>query len=311
MQKKIFQDIEKQIEILKGKGLLFKDEEKAKTLLIKTNYYTLINGYRLPFVEDIKNEDGTRYKKGAFFDEIYYFYAFELNLKTIFLKYIFYLEQNIKSAISYEFSRIHGYENYLQVGNFDNSSYGSTKDIFYLFSNLYNTISRSISKEDYISYYVENYNYIPLWVLVNSMSLGNAINFYKLMKSSEKDYVSKYYFNCKSYELEDYLEILNAYRNICAHDERLYNFRAKGKSVPINKFHEKFKIVNKDIGKNDPFSLLIALLDLLIKEDAFKVFYELDNLFKDFEKKLESMKITEILDFMGFPENWRDIREII
>ena len=38
---KVFKTIDEQIEILKDKGLKFKEEEKAKEILLRENYYYL------------------------------------------------------------------------------------------------------------------------------------------------------------------------------------------------------------------------------------------------------------------------------
>ena len=42
------------------------------------------------------------------------------------------------------------------------------------------------------------------------------------MKQSEKNAVAKY-FNCREDELMQFIKIMNFYRNLCAHDERVYN----------------------------------------------------------------------------------------
>lgn len=310
-KKKIFQDVDKQINILKEKNLSFRDEEMAKSILIRNNYYTIINGYREPFVKEDTKEKGTQYMDGAYFEEIYALFSFELDLKISLLKYIFILERNIKSAISYEFSKLYGHEDYLKVKNFDNSDNADVRELFYLFSSLQNIISRSINKNDYMSYYVENYNYVPLWVLANAMTLGNIINFYKLMKKSEKEHISQFYFGCDMYELEDYLEIINTYRNVCAHDERLYNYRANKKGIPNNKFHNYFRIKNNEKGNNDVFALLLSLCSILTKENKYRLVYELIPIFDELESNLTSINIDVILDIMGFPHNWKGIVDVL
>lgn len=308
--KKDFKDINKQIEILKNKNLSFKDEKRAKELLIKNNYYTVINGYRFPFLKSKENEP-TEYIDGSCFEEIFAFYTFENNLKIALLKYIFVIEKNIKSAVSYEFSKLYGHANYLKIENFDNSKNADVRGMFYLFSSLFNVISKSINKNEYMRYYVDNYNNVPLWVLANAMSLGNITNFYCLMKKSEKEYISNSYFKTNSDDLEDYLELISAYRNVCAHDERLYTFKLKGKSIPNNQICEYFNFKNKKYNNNDVFSLVISLSFLLEKENAIRMLYDLFPIFDELEKKLVSINVTKILDILGFPPNWKDLVNII
>ena len=50
---KIFKNLDEQIEILKSRGLTIEDEEKAKNVLLRENYF-FINGYRHMFIDSSK-----------------------------------------------------------------------------------------------------------------------------------------------------------------------------------------------------------------------------------------------------------------
>ena len=49
MAAKVFKTIEEQLDILKSKNLTIEDYDKAKTILLRENYFFL-NGYRSPFL---------------------------------------------------------------------------------------------------------------------------------------------------------------------------------------------------------------------------------------------------------------------
>ena len=49
MAAKIFKTIDEQIEILRSKGMVFGDYDKAREILLRENYFFL-NGYRSPFL---------------------------------------------------------------------------------------------------------------------------------------------------------------------------------------------------------------------------------------------------------------------
>ena len=53
MGSKIFKTLDEQIEILKSKGLVINDVEKAKEILFRENYFFL-SGYRHLFMRSIK-----------------------------------------------------------------------------------------------------------------------------------------------------------------------------------------------------------------------------------------------------------------
>ena len=63
-------------------------------------------------------------------------------------------------------------------------------------------------------------------------------------------------------------------------------------------------------GKNDLFSLII-MLKYMLTDDNFRLLiyefgYEIDLL----DGKISSIPIDKILDKIGFPKNWRDIRDL-
>lgn len=76
-----------------------------------------------------------------------------------------------------------------------------------------------------ISHYMLNYGYIPLWVLINSVTLGLISKFYSNMKDNDKNNVARK-FGLSSNALVVFLKVLTIFRNACAHDERFYNLKA-------------------------------------------------------------------------------------
>lgn len=74
MGKKPFLSIENQIKNLKNRNLHFDNEDIAKNILLRENYYNVINGYKLPFIK--KDSKGNpiipeSYIPNCKFDEIY------------------------------------------------------------------------------------------------------------------------------------------------------------------------------------------------------------------------------------------------
>lgn len=51
MSGKPFRTFKEQIQILKERNLNFENENDAEIILSKVNYYNIINGYKIPFLQ--------------------------------------------------------------------------------------------------------------------------------------------------------------------------------------------------------------------------------------------------------------------
>lgn len=163
-----------------------------------------------------------------------------------------------------------------------------------------------------IVHYINNYKYIPLWVLVRVLSFGKISKFYSLMKVKEQNAISKKY-NLKPHELKVMLHNLTLIRNICAHDEKLYDIKMKNR-ISTTKYHEKLKIKcingNYQFATRDLFSVVICLKILLDKEQ-FESFYRyvIENI-QELNKHLTVIDLKCVLQKMGFPNNYKDLLEM-
>ena len=317
---KEFKTIEQQIEILKTKGLTFNDEENAKEILLNNNYYNIINGYKDLFIAPDTDD---KFIEGTSFEEIYALYEFDRHLRTIFLESILKIENSMRTLVAYHFSEVHGADNYLKLANFelfqdtnvsDEKKQNQIRYIQNTIGNINKKIANNISNTKYINHYMIQYGYIPLWVLVNILSFGDISTFYKLMKQKERVTVSKN-FNIMEYDLTSLLGILCHTRNLCAHDERLYNFKFhSNESINDSIYHSQLNI-SKDkeryiCGKNDLFAVVIALKLLLNQNDYQKFHSKLFSRIMSIQSKLKTITLKQLLDSMNFPNNWHDISKM-
>lgn len=309
MEEKIFKTHNQQLKILRERGLHVPTTGSPKRILERENYYTIINGYKELFIDSPKTDTTEeQYKSGSKFKEIYTLYQFDCELKSIFLKRILRVENNIKSSIAYVFSQKHGHDNYLKAANFETSGkIQNLQDVVYLIQKIQGNIAKNINKHGSIKHYMTKHGYVPLWVLMNILTLGTVSNFYTLMKQPERQAISKIY-NISDAEMGKILGVLTLCRNICAHDERLYNFNSPRISIQNNPIHAKLCIpigANGPInGKNDLFSILISLKILLNNTDFNKMVSEIKKNLNQLDKELETISITDIFNKMGFPFNW-------
>lgn len=313
---KEFKTIDEQIKLLIDRGISFDDVDKAKKLLLTNNYYNIINGYK-----DLFLNENDKYISGATFEEIYALYDFDRSLREILLKYILKIENTLRTLISYYFSQEHGNDNYLRIDSFETFSNINTTEqtklkrleyIQELIIKIQQKTSKAISTKDYIKHYMLNYGFVPLWVLINIFSFGELSRFLEVMKQKERIKISVQ-FNCKEEELMQFVRIMNYYRNLCAHDERIYNTKVpKYLYIKDCEYHELLKIEKDNqmykYGKSDLFALIIAFKYLLSEEDFNTLFNKINGRIISLSKRLYTKNINDILEIMNFPNNWKDIK---
>ena len=94
---KRFKNLDEQIEIFRYKGLIINNEEYAREVLLRENYF-FINGYRHLFMKSFNNK---QYIEGTTFEELYSLFLFDRSFRNIIFKYLLVIENNTKSIISY------------------------------------------------------------------------------------------------------------------------------------------------------------------------------------------------------------------
>ena len=306
MAQKVFKNLDEQIELLLNKGLKINDIEYAKEILLRENYFFLM-GYRHVFLKP----DGRRnFIKGTTFDEIHSLFIFDRKFRNIIFKNLLIVENNYKSIFSYALSKKYGYKerDYLNPNNFDNTK-NRTRQINDLLRKLKRQIRVNGSQHQATNHYISNYGYIPMWVGVKVLSFGIISEMFSILKQEDKKKITEIY-NIEIDDFEIYLPILANYRNLCAHEDILFNHYTQ-RMIPDSKYHNLLNIDKTDgeyiYGKNDIFALIIILKYLLTKDD-FKmmmneIIYEIDIL----NSRIKSIEISKILDVMGFPKNFKEI----
>ena len=257
MDKK-FKTLQEQVDILESKGLLIEDRDECIDILLRENYF-FINGYRHLLM---KSPQDRNFVVGSTFRELYSIFLFDRYLRNIIFKNLLIVENNMKSIISYQLSKKYGYreKDYLNAKNFTNDPDKSRR-----VKDLINKMKRQIrvngQQHTATMHYITNYGYIPLWVLVKLLSFGVISDLFTVLKPEDKVGIADIY-DVEVSQLEDFLPILANYRNLCAHEDILYDHRTD-KSIDNNIYHEKLGILQMDdeyiYGKNDIFAVVIIL----------------------------------------------------
>lgn len=306
--------------ILRDRGLNINSGSKAMRILEKEGYYALINGYKDLFLKsDVHGNpiDPEEFKNGTTFEEIYQLYSFDRQLRNLLLEYILIFESSIKAKVSYRFSEKYKEQHaYLVMKNYTRDP-AQLKNILDLISTISNTISKrgKVKGNNPIKHYLDDHEGVPLWVLVNYLSLGNINYFYMCLSDSLKNTIAKDFamnFN-RDYQLNyqvtssmilDTLKMANFFRNVCAHEERMYSFSVY--NPPRNaQIGNILGIPQNRINNGRMFTLIAFLKLVLPKKDHKQLLRELSTLFNEYENKFSSVHFNDILFKMGFRNNWK------
>ena len=306
MAKKIFKSIEEQVEILKSKGLIIEDEEYAKSVLLRENYFFLM-GYRHVF---LKSDDTRHFIDGTSFNELYALFTFDRAFRNIIFKNLLIVENNYKSIFSYILSSNYGYRerDYLKPSNFDQSEdkKGQISDLIRKLKRQYRVNGK---QHGATSHYMTNYGYIPLWIGIKVISFGLMSELFSILKDEDANRIAKIY-NIDAKSLEIFLPILANYRNLCAHEDILFAHFTQ-RVIPDNQYHHILNINKIDgeyiCGKNDIFALILILKHLLTHIDFKMMMNEINYEFYRLKGRLVHINIEKIYEKMGFPSNYKDI----
>ncbi|MDD2518342.1 MAG: Abi family protein [Bacilli bacterium] len=309
MGSKIFKTLDEQVEILRNKGLIIENPETTKDVLFRENYF-FINGYRHLFMRSNKDH---QFFPGTTFEELYGTFLFDRRIRNIMFKYILIIENNIKSKISYILSKKYGFKekNYLDPKNFNQDSY-RTKQVHDVLNKMKRQIRVNGKQHSATVHYLSNYGYIPMWILVKVLSFGIVSELYCILKPEDQLTLSENY-DLDGETLTIYLTLLSNFRNLCAHEDILYDHRTQRK-IPDTKYHYLLNIEMTDdeynFGKNDLYALVIIMKQMLTNDEFRQLIYEVGYEIDVLDGKVDTVPLNNILNKIGFPDNWREIINI-
>ena len=304
-----------QIGILKSKGLIINNPVFVRDLLERKGYYNIINAFKNLFLDPI---DSKRYIQNTTFEEIYSVYKFDICLRNLFLKYILIFENEFKSLMVNVIVDKHNSCSYFSDVIYDNKSKSKLKKYQ---ENIFEIYMKNKTNQ-MIEHYLNKGEMVPLWALINLFDFGNMRTFYDLLEDSIKNKITKKY-GLSNKALISALSTLNLFRNICAHNNRIYNYKINNDEMQLSDLDVHYKLSipkdknNKYIkGKNDLFAVLISLKYLLSKDDFNDLVNELETSINTLKSNLKVISIDKILNEMGFIKedifiNQKGLKEII
>ncbi|MDW4107408.1 Abi family protein [Staphylococcus saprophyticus] len=211
-----------------------------------------------------------------------------------------------------------------------------------LIARIYGDIGRQRRKSKYISSYLDKHTYLPMWVLTNILTFGQISKLYDIQKEDIQNKIisklkleeSNVDIDISVVNLSRVMNILAIFRNLCAHNERMYCEKI---SIPIDddfmKYLDKFPYaqeVNNKKGTNrhlvntkahklkeyrEGLYTLMFCVSLFLNERELKSFKsEIRSELKELKIKLSSFESAKnkytnkpyenILKLMGLNFDW-------
>lgn len=152
---------QEQLDLLKRRGCIIKDDKQALQILENTNYYRL-SAYFLPF----KKTDNT-YKEDTSLEQVFAIYEFDRKFRHILFTAIEEIEVNFRARLAYFHAHKYGADGYLSSKNFN------IKHDHQKFLDNFNREVISNRKVPFVVHHIEKYNgTFPIWVATELFTFG-------------------------------------------------------------------------------------------------------------------------------------------
>lgn len=270
---------EEQMNILKSRNIVIKDEQFCLSVLENLNYYRL-TAYMLPF-----KLNGDNYMNVEF-ETIYNIYEFDRKLRTLLIGVLEEIELYMRTKLSY----YHGHK-YGALGYYDPQNYNHKHNDKRFKDEFSNVINKN-KDNPFVKHHIYKYNgEFPIWVAVELFSFGMLSRFYADLKIEDKNEIAQKLFETNFKHLESWLLCLSTLRNRCAHYMRLYYYN-------FNKYPRwpKGRAIERT---NKIFDLIYMLKFCYPYQTKWR-----NSFLQSLNAIIEEYKEYINLEHIGFPNDW-------
>ena len=311
MGTKEYKNVEELVQILSDRGMVFSRPIRAKKLILQNNYYSITAFKRLFY------KSGTSdYIEGTDFENLFSVYVFDKKLKMTILRQLLFIEQKIKSSMSIVLSEKYGIrENrYLRKENFDSTN-----------PNLDDTLGKARKqirvfgeKNPCVSHYKSTHGFVPFWVLSKCLTMGVIRDLFNVMKPDDQNRIANLVLERKIEKkpvraLKVMIALMADIRNMCAHDEMLFNYKHNRIILPPLYEHtylELRQLPNGEYiqGRKDLLALLIAIRYLINRTLYKNLIGHISNMSKKTYSTISHLVSKEdFLDYIGLCEGYEKL----
>lgn len=281
-----------QLDLLKQRGLLVADEEKALEQLQSVSYFRLASYWRGMEEPGAANR---RFQPGSSLDDVISLYLFDKKLRTLLFTAIQDIEVSMRTRVIQHFSLKYGAFWFMDASLFKDER---------IFKNCLENIQKEVSRsnEDFLKEHFAKYDEPPLppvWKTMEVVSFGTLSKLYCDFCDVEvKKEVARSFGLPQYLYLESWMKCAVVLRNCCAHHARLWNRRFSWKP----QLPKRLPLDWINVQSLRPIKLYAQLCYLAYLEQSIRPS-------SDFKQEIVSLlrdKPRSITKAMGFPTDWQE-----
>lgn len=302
-----FKTKNQQLKLLRDKNV--NTPNGSAKILLESNYNELIKKYGKIFIDETKSQNSKKYKKiykdNTSVPDIYNLLKFDRKLANILLFEILNIEEKVKSVFVYYTCELKG-----EFSIYDKDAYDQNENIEKIVKNinyLYDLVGRNIKKE-FINEDFKKYGRIPFYVLSEFITLGEL---YKLMDSINPVVTIKVakHFKLTVSQLKSFVNLLSKFRNACAHNDVVFSYKYEKASIAPTIIHTKYNLSmgDKSTYNHNLFACLVVIKYFMKKKEYTSLINQIDLLMTTLEKKTTTIIKNELLDYIGVPQNYKEM----
>lgn len=216
--------LQQQIALLRKRGMIIDDEQKARDNLLEIGWYRL-SLYWFPFERrypDRMSEEH-RFYDGVHFNDALLLYAFDFNMRNLLLRVLERLETAFRTYLIYQVSNLHPESPFW----FADEHVVSKQHARNFEKAIYLPLRKN---NDDIALHHRRFpkdRFAPAWKTLEFVTFGAICQLYSSLNSQhlQRD-IARHFGVEDSKVMENYLEAMRALRNNCAHGNILYAFRS-------------------------------------------------------------------------------------
>lgn len=289
---RIASTLDEQIELLKSRGMIISDIEKAKEVLFDVGYYRL-GFYWFPFEISYPQKDNRdhTFKAGTEFDNAVKLYYFDFNLRNLLLKALSRIEIAFRTKVIYLISNEHKDK----PAWFADSDVVAASQVDY-FRRKYPAlrIKNAVIKHHHEVYPQDEYS--PAWKVLEYLTLGEVVKLFKEINDDTlKDQIANEFGIRTLVTFENYLDTIKSIRNACAHGSVLYDLKPERS---IRKGPAMMRGIGDNQNLNGIVRVVIYMLSQVSKKRSTELVNEIDDLLKKYSVNETMSRIfLEITEF--------------
>lgn len=271
--------LEDQIRHLQSKGLLIKDEERAKRYLVTISLYRL-KGFGMPFCHPRTHA----FFPNTDFDDMRSLYVFDRKLRLLVIDALERIEIAVRSVLSNIMSEKYGSHWFLEEKAFTGRSTLQSCGRKSWHGKLVEQMEFCAGRkgggkhpacDHYFLKYADPGNPVlpPSWIMTEVMTMGTWSQVYSHIRKVKFKKEMAAFFGFRHDDFEGWLHAVTLIRNICAHHQRIWNRRLPPKASNVETYtHEGINVASPYCN----FAIVYRLLSSITPHSRWNErFYEL------------------------------------